>query len=133
MAKSKSSPKVVEPDSTESNGVVATNKSAMFREAIGTLGLKAEVAAIIDWVKAKHGVELAPGMVSQYRSLARQKTRGFRKRGKKIPAAVPAIERKVKVASTGTDSLLDFVRAVQNFRGKLGTEEMKKVIDVVCG
>lgn len=95
------------------------NKMQLVRDALAALGSDAKPLAIQEWIKKESGVEMAPQMISSYKSNLGKK--GKKKKGAGRPA---------KAAAKGGDILGD-IATVKSLLGTHGRANLIKLIDAL--
>src|SRR5262245_6404511 len=96
----------------------APSKMQMVRDALADLGGESKPQDIGAWVKAKFGVEIAPQMISAYKSTINGKSGAS---GKSVARGV----------SGGNVSINDVV-AVRELLDRVGVDQLNKLVKALC-
>jgi hypothetical protein len=99
----------------------ATTQKAMVETAINELGWKAGPKELQPVIKEKFNVDLSTSMISNYKSVLKRELKKAAKGAKGKPGPKP------RKALEFTD-----LQAVQTLVGKLGAEQVKKLVDVAA-
>jgi hypothetical protein len=98
------------------NGSKGPSKMGMVREALQQLGDDAKPKAIGEHVKAKHGVDIQPAMISSYKSTIVGKGSGSSRTGR----------------SGGTSVSISDLEQVQRLIDRVGANHLQQLIKVLA-
>lgn len=95
------------------------SKMSAVRQAMNKLGAEAKPAAILQHIKAKHGVVMSPQMVSNYKSVISKKMAGQSALVRNRP-------------TRKADSLtMDDIKAVKTLVERLGVDKVRQLTKLV--
>jgi hypothetical protein len=132
---------MAEKTSTQKGAEKGITKMEAVRIALAELGEDAKPAKLQPWIKEHLGIGMSPEHITTCKGTILRKAGGKRKsKGKKkppsapiaaAPAAPPAPARAAARNGADTFSLQD-LEAVQTLIGRVGAEQLRKLIDVLA-
>jgi hypothetical protein len=108
-------------------------KTQAVKQAFARLGSDAKPAAVIDYVKKTHGLDVSPQTVSNLKALQAKRPATAKRRGRppKEQAKRAPAHKATPAKSTGGISL-DDIRAVKELAARIGAEKLAQLAEVLA-